>query len=1142
MKLLLYKGMILRLRSVQAALQFNKNFIVCSIIFLLLFITNLSAQKKADLIVQLNHAEIINCMAINATGTLLATGSEDRVVKLWNVQSGLLIRSFYGLRAGVTGICFADNDVEIMAGDWYGNLVSWDLNGKIIYQKNLQGDIASIKKSHTQNKALMAVGSAVYEIDIATKLMTKLLEIEEVKIAQAIYSSDDKTIAVCKYWNSKDNIGILKNGKVNWYNISTSANHIAFYGNDEKVAWASGGIGAGNYGMLNLNTGKTDWQIEGKEGGFEDVASVSKNVLVVASGRSGMITVNATDGKLINKYKQQENSVSSLLLKNDFLFSVGSNRTIIKWDAATVEPILSIGTKSDYVWSLSLAKDGKTLAAACGTIGKEQSVKIWDISTGRFIKRLNDLSSNNDLITSCQFSPNQKYIGAGTEAGKLVYWEYPETNSAANYYGDNKGIKNVSFHPRSNYLAGISNDGKIITQRVKLNSIVTTDIGKEANSLCFSPDGNFIVVGTTKGITELWDFASKTKLKEWPTHVDVGNFFDTALFIPYGTALNINISGDKKKSGGFASSVNSVAWSSDGKTIGAGGAGTITWIDAKTRSIIGANVGLNGIASFVFSPDNNKVAVACADHNVRIIDLVTGAISQVLMGHENDVMSVQFTPDGKFVISGSLDSQIKIWELATGKCLLSFITLSASNDFIIYNPDGYYLSSKGAGKVLAFRVDNEVYPFPQFDLKYNRPDIIIEALQKIFSTTEELQPLKESYKKAYQKRLQKMNFSEEDINTGELHLPTLIIDKTTNNGNSIDVTIKANDTKYLLNRLQVYVDDVPLYGTKGINVKAQAKKQLSQNINIPLVDGSNNIQLSCINEKGVESFRSSIKVVGKQEGKPNLYVIAISVSNYKDTSMNLGYAVKDGKDMLHYFSSLKEQYNVVYADSLFDEKTTIENITALKNKLLKTNANDAVVVFVSGHGLLDKENNFYYATHDVDFANPALRGLPYDALEDIVDGIPARKKLLLIDACHSGEVDAEAIDTSTTTTAISEGNIKTTGFRGVTIKTKKKAGLKNSFEMMQELFSNLSQGSGALVISAAAGVGFALESAEWNNGLFTYAVLKTLRDKDGDANKNKHISVNELKTIVTKEVERLSKGRQKPTTRRELLEWDWDLN
>jgi WD40 repeat protein len=69
-----------------------------------------------------------------------------------------------------------------------------------------------------------------------------------------------------------------------------------------------------------------------------------------------------------------------------FFFSTGSDRTIIKWEATSMLPLLSIGTKSDYVWSLSLAKDGKTLAAACGTIGKEQSVKLWDISTGRFLK------------------------------------------------------------------------------------------------------------------------------------------------------------------------------------------------------------------------------------------------------------------------------------------------------------------------------------------------------------------------------------------------------------------------------------------------------------------------------------------------------------------------------------------------------------------------------------------------------------------------------------------------------------------------------------------------------------------------------------------------------------------------------------
>jgi WD40 repeat protein len=1136
----LYKCAQLKQDLITTQLKLNKNRIVCTLIFLL-FVLQIHAQTKADLIVQLSHVERIGCMAINQSGTLLATGSEDHTVKLWNVQSGLLIRSFYGLREGVRGICFADNDAEIMAGDGRGNLISWQLNGKTIFYKKLDDGIVSIQKSHTQNNALIAAGNTIYEMYIDGKEMIKKVEINDAKFADAIYSKDDMMIAFCKSWSKGNNIGTYNfiTGKTLWYDMGKSANHIAFYDNDKKIIWASGGYGAGDFGMLNLITKTNDWQVEGKEGGFETIVSLSDKILAVASARKGMITVNANDGSLIKNYQDHEASVSSFLLKNGLLFSTGSDRTIIKWEATSMLPLLSIGTKSDYVWSLSLAKDGKTLAAACGTIGKEQSVKLWDISTGRFLKRLNDLSSDNDIISNCQFSPNQKYIGAGTEDGKMVYWQYPETGNASNFQGDNKAIKNISFNPRSTYLTGISKDGKIITQRVKINTNSITAIGKDANSICFSPDGDFLVVGTANGTTELWDFASKTKVYEWATHTNVGNFFDTALYIPFGSSFNVSIGTDKNTSGDFSSSVNAVAWSSDGKTIGAAGAGRISWIDAKTKRIIGSTEGLNGITQFVFSPDNNKVAVGCADHNVRIIDLITGQTTHVLTEHENEVRSVQFTPDGKYVISGSLDSQIKIWELETGNCLLSFITLSASNEFIIYNPDGYYLSSKGAGKVLAFRVGIDVYPFPQFDLKYNRPDIIIEALQKIFGISDELAPLKDAYNKAYQKRLQKMNFTEEDINSGELHLPVLSINKTTNKGNSVEVSIKATDSKYLLNRIQIYVDDVPLYGTKGIDVKAQKSKQIAQSLNIDLVEGVNNIQLSCINEKGVESLRLPLKIFGQQQGKPNLYIIAISVSKYKDANMNLSYAVKDGKDMLHYFSSLKEQYNIIYADSLFDEKATVENIALLKEKLMKSNTNDAVIVFVSGHGMLDKDNSFYYATHDIDFVNPSLRGLPYDALESIVDGIPARKKLLMIDACHSGEVDAEMIDTST---AVSEGTIKTTGFRGVSIRTKKKAGLKNSFELMQDLFTNLSQGSGALVISAAAGVGFALESAEWNNGLFTYAVLKTLKNKSGDANKNKHISVNELKTVVTKEVERLSNGKQKPTTRRELLEWDWDLN
>ncbi len=68
-----------------------------------------------------------------------------------------------------------------------------------------------------------------------------------------------------------------------------------------------------------------------------------------------------------------------------------------------------------------------------------------------------------------------------------------------------------------------------------------------------------------------------------------------------------------------------------------------------------------------------------------------------------------------------------------------------------------------------------------------------------------------------------------------------------------------------------------------------------------------------------------------------------------------------------------------------------------------------MVVFFAGHGVLDKQLDYHFVTTDFDLKNPPARGLPYESIEGLLDGIPARHKLLMMDTCHSGEVDAEAV-------------------------------------------------------------------------------------------------------------------------------------
>jgi uncharacterized caspase-like protein len=75
---------------------------------------------------------------------------------------------------------------------------------------------------------------------------------------------------------------------------------------------------------------------------------------------------------------------------------------------------------------------------------------------------------------------------------------------------------------------------------------------------------------------------------------------------------------------------------------------------------------------------------------------------------------------------------------------------------------------------------------------------------------------------------------------------------------------------------------------------------------------------------------------------------------------------------------------------------------------------------------------------------------------------------------------------------------------------------------MQEVFANVSKGSGAVVISAAAGNSYALESDQWRNGVFTFALLNGLSNKEADKNKDRIITVTELKDFVSEKVEALT--------------------
>ncbi|MDR1517614.1 MAG: caspase family protein [Dysgonamonadaceae bacterium] len=512
---------------------------------------------------------------------------------------------------------------------------------------------------------------------------------------------------------------------------------------------------------------------------------------------------------------------------------------------------------------------------------------------------------------------------------------------------------------------------------------------------------------------------------------------------------------------------------------------------------------------------------------------------KLIKAHNGEITSIIQSNDKRFIITSSNDGTVKIWNSATYEEIAKLIALENSNEYIVMTPDNYYKASQDCSHAVHFVKGRELYEYDQFDLKYNRPDIIMERMGKASPKMVEL------YRKAYYKRLKKMNFTEEMLSS-DFHTPDLEITNARNipaktATRNISLNIKANDSKYRLNRLFVWLNGVPVYGVRGLSIDAAPNKELLKTLDLELIAGTNRIDVSCLNEKGAESYKQTVEISCQAAtGSPDLYIVGIGVSTYKNTSYNLNYADKDAQDISNLFAgSNAGQYNNIYSKILTNEQVTRQSVTAVKDFLKTAKHNDVVILFYAGHGILDGNMDYFLAMSDMDFEKPAEKGLAFEDFEMLLDNIKPLKKMMMIDACHSGEIDKdEYLAQNTSATEPVDVVFRNVG-QG--IRQIEDVSVEQANELLNDLFSDIRRGVGATILSSAGGAEAAVESDKWQNGLFTYVLKEALSEKQADSNGDGVITTNELNLYAREKVFSLSQGRQKPTSRINNKQYEFTL-
>lgn len=1155
-------------------------------ILLLFFFSNYLFAQQPKLMLPIGHTNNVHSAQFSPDGKKIVTASQDKTAKIWDALTGNLLADLKGHTGGVNSAQFSPDGKKIVTSSWDNNAKIWDaVTGNLIIDlKGHTGGVLSAQFSPDGKK--IATTSQDKTAKIWNALTGNLLydlkgHTDDVTSAQ--FSPDGKKIVTtgwedhAKLWDAVNGILIADFLKehidVNLLNtkfspdgakiVTTSLREAiiwdaqtgkpitylnGFAGSSGCVQFSPDGskIVTASYKGIQIwktDTGKHIVDFKGNKSSVNSLFFSPDGKKIVTAYRDGSVTIcDVVTGNQLAELKGHTKSVNSAYFSSNgkkivtssedctakiwsadtgkLMFDLKGNNTDVKlaefspdskrivvlatdsspkiWDVLNCKIIADLKGHKAEVNSAQFSPDGKKIVTACDN---DRTSKVWDAFTGNL---LTDLNGHLGGVTFAQFSPNGRNIVTASCDKVAKIWDVVTGSLVTNFKGHTDCIESVQFSQDGKKIVTASWDKTAKLWDVYTGKLLANLLGhtNRVNSAQFSPDAKKIITATNDGIAKLWA-------------VDTGNLI-----------ANLN---------GFVSQFHAEQFSPDSQKIvipSENSNGAKIW-DINTNNMITYLKGNTLVNNSIFSPDGKKALIEFIDGTAKIWDSNTGIFITDLKGRTDSAYSTHYSHDGKKIVSIiGWSGAIEIWNAETGKIIYTLF-LQENGNYLVQIPSGYYRCTPDAAKLLHYVTkDLKVITFEQLDVKYNRPDKVLEAIGS--SDIE----LINSYKKAYEKRIKKLEINTSSFDDGYSVPEADFVDRETieyeQKNEILTLHIKGLDNTYKLDRFNVWVNEVPIFGLKGKSIRDKNLNTLDTSVTISLSQGENRIETSITNVNATESYRMPLNVnyTPVTAYKEKTYFIGIGIDQFQNNKYNLKYSTKDIHDLV---IKLKETIgdNLVI-DTLFNRNVTVANVKVLKQLLQKTNINDKVIISYSGHGVLSKNYDYYLSTYGIDFEKPENNGLAYDELENLLDNIPARKKLMLIDACHSGEVDKEEMEKIKNT---SDNAVASSGAKGIIpifIPDSKKIGMKSSFELMQQLFVNVGKSTGATIISAAGGTQFALEDGGLKNGVFTYSILEYMKNNpDGTLSK--------LKEYVNKRVPELTKGMQVPTARTETNAIDWKV-